>query len=159
MVYFYGDEEPLVKWCQNPKRQAINYIKNELSWDKDTPIHIGTGIDIQIRIDATVFENDLPEKMKVLLYKHENKDRKTDYVYDDDVAQARWINDSYWDNCDAYIFNITVEGVEIYYQCEYGYDGLEDHKTTIFLKRKSVPYWMWANRDTYERSEDRAFKW
>lgn len=145
------------KIVKNPRLALMNYLKQNM--DKIIPFGVSTGYYFQVRIDAEQFEA-LPDKIKNTLRSSCLPTSEHPYCRPNEVEEAkRWAEENYWTPVDAYLFEYMAEGYNLSYNEIYGYEGVEDNDTLYFLNVKNLPKVVWDNRNTYERREERMFRW
>jgi len=147
--------DPKIVCTVEPKTQLLKYL-NE-NFDELGSITISQGYYFQIRIKKETFES-LPLEIRDTLRKHSNADDQLGNAFKSGSEEKRlWLETNYWSWCDAYLFNVEIEDAYwLNYNCIYGYEGLSESDSIVFVNNATVPTIVWENRGTSERLENFA---
>jgi len=119
------------------------------------PFIIYKGIsDGQIRISEKQYKT-LSERIKGDLKFHAVTAENIRHFKQGTKAEERWLKENYWTPCKAYIFDYKLKrSFTLKARCEWGYEGVEESYTIIFLDTSEYPEIINRNLETNEGKED-----
>ena len=136
--------------------EAEEAIKNYLQkhWKLLLPFEVHKGICFQVRISEKQYEK-LNDEIKGTLRLWAERPEVTGVYESNSEEQRRWLEENYWANCKAYVFNYTSrESYELRARCEYGYDGLDESYDIVFFETTDFPPIIYKNMGSSENKED-----
>ena len=123
-----------IRLTETPIEDCFKYIKDD--FNNIIPFDVSSGYSFQIRIDEDTYK-EIPGK-----YKDELKQFSCMGIQDnrEDDVWNRYLTDHFWITTCDYLFHFRIRtALQLYTQCKYGYEGLEEYKKSIvFIDSKEM---------------------
>jgi len=147
----------------NPRQAVMDFIHEH--FDLCLPFEVHPGYEFQIRLKAKDFKKlSKREQDKLRLYQkyrsytHDERKSLAELLGSEEAAKA-YIETNYWKNCDAYVFDYeSANSLKLELKCQYGYEGLDESITYVFIDKDEFDPIIIANMGLNERGKWKKVK-